>query len=87
MADTDNAEDVTGHLPGGAHYDDPAVAFAVHDGLGDVGDHGETEEDSVEVGGGLAGTEAGPLTAGVIFCGTMGRHCYFWGLKLARTVL
>lgn len=57
VLDRDHAEEVGARLPEGRHGDDPAVAFAVDDALGDVGDEGDGEEDGEDPGGGDAGAE------------------------------
>lgn len=63
MFDTQDSKDVTSCFPGRAHGDHPAVAFAVNDGLGDVRDQSEAEENGVEIRGSFAGTEA-PVAVG-----------------------
>lgn len=49
VLDTEDADYIAGSLPKCAHCDDPAVAFTVDDGLGNVGDKSEAKEDGEEV--------------------------------------
>ncbi len=60
--DTKDAEYIAGGLPQRSHCYDPAVAFAVNDGLGNVRDESKVEKNSEEVCSSRIGAKVWPLT-------------------------
>ena len=61
MIDTEDAENIADRLPQRSHCYDPGVAFAVDDGLGNVRNKSESEEDGEEVCGSRIWAKAWPL--------------------------
>lgn len=61
MLDTEDAKNIAGRLPQCSHCYDPGVAFAVDDGLDNVRNKSEGEEDGEEVCGSRIWAKAWPL--------------------------
>ena len=75
-------------LPDAGH-DDPAGALEVDDGLGEVEDGGEEEEDCVEIGGANVGAEVpGDVGVGSVGAGHfVKRDKGSWGVKWESWIL
>ena len=62
MLDTEDAKDIAGRLPQRSHCYDPGVAFAVDNGLDNVRNKSEGEEDGEEVCGSRVWAKAWPFS-------------------------
>lgn len=74
VLNTEDADYIAGSLPQCAHCYDPAVAFAVDDGLGNMGDKSEGKEDGEEICSSGIWAEAWPCSVWICLSRTAS-HC------------